>query len=495
MSCNFAKNEVSYYYSESKSCEICFIKIGSGYSFQFFREKQLQIIQKGVDLSIQDHYDVLKFIEHGGRCRPAMDYIQGELLIYRLKHCKEMEKALLFEWMRELLCQLEYFHKCFSNQGYRYVNPYSVLVTAKGKLLLLDLKAESNEFVLRNMQKRAMREHFVKPIVHIRENTRISLDLYGYAKTIQFILANVHVEPSLTSREENRLEKIIDKCLCKNSKKQYDDLKQVHKELPSLRGRNRKPGKKEQKKEWKKRRILLLITAGILAVLLLNFMKNRKSEEQDQNSTEMRPEGQEKMKLESQEMERSIQDDTEENTRQEIKKPDLKEQGNREYPQDGMKELEENVDSLQEYVFQNTTSDNQEIIEQGEELKRELYRYLAAAYDREEMKEQALDAYQELCGTEVREELLEAAYLRRITLEMEQSREIALETAKEALSRIPDSEVLAEKSLEVLAGMEAMTKEERRKELEILEGLYPNLKLLENDQKAEEAGNPEIDAK
>jgi len=232
MACNFAKNKVSYYYSESKSCEICFIKIGSGYSFQFFKEKRVQIIQKGVDLSIQDHYDVLKFIEHGGRCRPAMDYIQGELLIYRLKRCKEMEKALLFEWMRELLCQLEHFHKCFSNQGYRYVNPYSVLVTAEGKLLLLDLKAESNEFVLRNMQKRAMREHFVKPIVHIRENTRISLDLYGYAKTIQFILANVHVEPSLTSREENRLEKIIDKCLCKNSKKQYEDLKQFHLFLP-----------------------------------------------------------------------------------------------------------------------------------------------------------------------------------------------------------------------------------------------------------------------
>lgn len=106
-----------------------------------------------------------------------------------------------------------------------------------------------------------------------------------------------------------------------------------------------------------------------------------------------------------------------------------------------------------------------------------------------------MDAYQELCGTEIRKELLEAAYLRRITLEMEQSREIALETAKEALSRIPDSEALAEKSLEVLAGMEAMTKEERRKELEILEGFYPNLELLENDQKAEEADNPEIDAK
>ena len=261
-----------------------------------------------MDASIQDHYDVLKFIEHGGRCRPAMDYIQGDLLIYRLKRCKEMEKALLFEWMRELLCQLDQYHKCFGNQGYRYVNPYSVLVTAEGKLLLLDLKAESNEFVLRNMQKRAMREHFVKPIVQIRENTKISLDLYGYAKTIQFILANVQVEPSLTSREENRLEKIIDKCLCKNSKKQYEDFKQVQKELPSFRSRSRKSGKKMQRKEWKKWLVLLVIAAVILAVFVLDHMKSRKLEER--TWTHMQTEGQEEMDMESQELERTVQDDT-----------------------------------------------------------------------------------------------------------------------------------------------------------------------------------------
>ena len=29
-----------------------------------------------------------------------MDYVQGELLIYRLKHSREIEKTLLFEWMR-----------------------------------------------------------------------------------------------------------------------------------------------------------------------------------------------------------------------------------------------------------------------------------------------------------------------------------------------------------------------------------------------------------
>ena len=455
-----------------------------------------------MDASIQDHYDVLKFIEHGGRCRPAMDYIQGDLLIYRLKRCKEMEKALLFEWMRELLCQLDQYHKCFGNQGYRYVNPYSVLVTAEGKLLLLDLKAESNEFVLRNMQKRAMREHFVKPIVQIRENTKLSLDLYGYAKTIQFILANVHVEPSLTSREENRLEKIIDKCLCKNSKKQYEDLKQIQRDLPTVR--SREPGKRGWKKEWKKWLLLFVAAAGILAVFLPGYIKKRKSEEQARRFLEQTEswgetllEAQEELEEEISETKREIQDadDTEGTVKQEIKNQRTEEKESREYPQDGMKELEENVDALQEYVFRNTTADNREIIEQGESLKRELFRYLAAAYDREDLKEQALDAYQELCGSEIQEELLESAYLRRIVLELEQNGDIALATAREALSRIPNSKQLAEKSLDVLAGMEAMKKEEFLEEIEILEGFYPELRSLENYFRAKEVHDPESEAK
>ena len=431
-----------------------------------------------------------------------MDYVQGELLIYRLKHSKEMEKALLFEWMKELLHQLEQFHRCFSNKGYRYMNPYSVLVTAEEKLLLLDLDAESNEFVLRNMQKRAMRDHFVKPIVQIRENTKISLDLYGYAKTIQFILANVHVEPSLTSREENRLEKIIDKCLCKNSKKQYEDLKQIQRDLPTVR--SREPGKRGWKKEWKKWLLLFVAAAGILAVFLQGYIKKRKSEEQARRFLEQAEswgetllEAQEELEEEISETKREIQDadDTEGTVKQEIKNQRTEEKESREYPQDGMKELEENVDALQEYVFRNTTADNREIIEQGESLKRELFRYLAAAYDREDLKEQALDAYQELCGSEIQEELLESAYLRRIALELEQNGDIALATAREALSRIPNSKQLAEKSLDVLAGMEAMKKEEFLEEIEILEGFYPELRSLENYFRAKEVHDPESEAK
>lgn len=407
-----------------------------------------------------------------------MDYVQGELLIYRLKHSREMEKTLLFEWMRELLHQIEQFHRCFGNQGYRYVNPYSVLVTADGGLLLLDLEAESNEFVLRNMQKRAMRDHFVKPIIQIRENTKLSLDLYGYAKTIQFILANVHVEPSLTSREENRLEKIIDKCLCKNSKKQYEDLKQIQRDLPVARSRSRKPGKKFRK-VW----VLLPAAAGILAVFIIYSARKHESEEQARRLLEQAEslgevllEAQEEFDAAASEIEGGMQAP---GGMAETKGREMERQGNERIPQDRMEELKDDVDALQEYVLRNTAEDNREIIEQGEVLKRELFRYLAAAYDREDMKEQALEAYRILCGTEIQEELLESAYLRRIALELEKNAETAFATGKEALESIPDSEALAEKSLEALARMEDMTEEECRKELETLEELYPDLKSLE----------------
>lgn len=415
-----------------------------------------------------------------------MDYVSGELLIYRLKRCPEIKKALLFEWTRELLRQLELFHRCRSNQSYRYVNPYSVLVTAEEKLLLLDLEAESNEFVLRNMQKRSMREHFVKPVIYIRENTKISLDLYGYAKTIQFILANVHVEPSLTPREENRLEKIIDKCLCKNSKKQYEDLKQVQRDLASAQSRYWKSGKKIQKK-W-----LLLPAAaiGLIAILFMVYTGTTRDEvqkqalqEQKENYKKELSEPQNQIYEKPQETENMTEpsDDVEEGQEQ------IDERAVRTEPvQDGMEVLADDVDVLQKYMLRNTTQDNQEIIEKGEILKRELFRYLAAAYDREDMKDKALEAYQELCAIEEKEELLEAVYLRRIALEMEQSKEMAFETGKEALSRIHDSEVLAEKTLEVLAGIETMTKEQCWKEVEYMSGCYTDLKSLKNYHRLEE---------
>ncbi len=58
-----------------------------------------------------------------------------------------------------------------------------------------------------------MREHFVKPVIHIKENTRLSMDLYSLGKTMQFILARAEPVITLSRREEYLLSGIIEKCL------------------------------------------------------------------------------------------------------------------------------------------------------------------------------------------------------------------------------------------------------------------------------------------
>ncbi len=195
---------------------------------------------------ITGKYEVLRFIEHGSRCRPAMDCVQGELLIYRVRRCPEIQKEVLFTWLRQLIIQIEQYHRCRNDQSYRYINPYSVLITGEDQILLLDLEAESNAFVLKNMQKRAMRNHFVKPVVHIRENTKLSPDLCGYAKTIQFILAEMKADPDLTKWEEYRLSKVIQKCLNEKPGKQYEELRQIERELPAVKFKKQKSGQKKR---------------------------------------------------------------------------------------------------------------------------------------------------------------------------------------------------------------------------------------------------------
>ena len=66
---------------------------------------------------------------------------------------RQADKGAVFEWLTMLVGELDKYHRCKREQCYRYLNPYSVLVTAENKIFLLDLSAASNGFVLQNMQK------------------------------------------------------------------------------------------------------------------------------------------------------------------------------------------------------------------------------------------------------------------------------------------------------------------------------------------------------
>lgn len=203
-------------------------------------------------------YEVLKFIEYDGKCRAAMDCVKGRLLVHRLNDRQGITKEIIFNWFAMLAGELEKCHRCRKDQCYRYLNPYSVLVTDEEKILLLDLSAASNGFVLKNMQKPAMREHFVKPIIHIRENTKMALDFYGLGKTIQFILARTEAYIPLSKIEGYLLAGVIEKCLGENPKKKFDSLRQIQKELPKIYHNNNKKQKKGT----------ILIMLGIVLLLL-----------------------------------------------------------------------------------------------------------------------------------------------------------------------------------------------------------------------------------
>ena len=47
-------------------------------------------------------YEVLRFVEKGTECQPSIDCLQGELLIYYLRDNTQLDKAVLFEWFRQI---------------------------------------------------------------------------------------------------------------------------------------------------------------------------------------------------------------------------------------------------------------------------------------------------------------------------------------------------------------------------------------------------------
>lgn len=399
-----------------------------------------------------------------------MDYVAGELLIYRIRRCPDIEKQTLFRWFHQLLTQIEQYQKCKNQQCYRYVNPYSVLITQDEQILLLDLNAESNAFVLKNLQKRAMRNHFVKPVVHIKENTKISLDLYGYAKTIQFILAATHVAPSLTGWEKHRLVKLIDRCLNENPKKQYEDLQQVKRDLPI----------EKISKERKNRKKILVISLCVLLTALLCGLYYRQTLQEKY----------EQQKKYEEEIAVRQKGEVPEEENEKDKTRNLKDQLDSE---DGLDSMEEELHVIEQYLLRNTVKDNQEVIRQGEILQRNLLRYLAAAYDREEEKEKALETYRALCGLETQQEYLETAYIRRIALEIElfEYGEEAILTAKEAQGKFPHSEAIALKYAEAVWLCRKISAEEKQTQMQVLSESFSAVRESEyyrnwiNEQNAE----------
>ena len=74
------------------------------------------------------NYEILKFVMHGDKCYMSTDIVKGKPLIVWLKYHAHITKEQFYEWARQIIADLDHFHRCRGNPCYQYVNPYSVII-------------------------------------------------------------------------------------------------------------------------------------------------------------------------------------------------------------------------------------------------------------------------------------------------------------------------------------------------------------------------------
>ena len=432
---------------------------------------------------------MIKFIDHDNSSRVTMDYKSGELLIDKIRATPKMSKETMFSWFYSLLVQLIQFHKCYPHRQYRYLNPFSVLITKENELYLLDMEASSNQFVLKNLQTQAMRVHFLKPNLNSNEESKIAYDIYCFGKTLQFILAHSEPSPSLRKSEELKLVKLIEKCLGENPKKRYSNFWQIKKEISFA-----KRGEKEKENFLKSgvvKRVCLVLLVLVVGVVLLVTERSKvslndengvvseegvgKGAGSEKNGENMGSnDGSGSIKREEGVENRGSGDD------REIEEGMESEEAELDVLDEVIRELEKGVAELLATLHENDKEGNERIIHSGQEMERMLLRVLATAYDRENHKEKAISAYGRWIEVESREEYLELAYLRKMKLEGELGLfEQSFETGRRGLERMEGNVNIARLYLESLIDSEMLKAKEIEVEYLRLLEIIPE---LENDE-------------
>lgn len=227
-------------------------------------------------MASKQEYDVLRFIEHNQICHISSDVVEGYPLVQWLKFHPYMRKELFFQWVQSMARQLADFYKCRGTMHYQYVNPYSLIVSEDQKIYFLDLNAKSNEKQLKKMQRRMIREHFLPPQNQYYQNASEEMDIYGFGKTLQYLLSVAELETDLSKTEERKFRKLIQKCLKRNSKKSIQQISEIQKYVPQL-----KPNKERKKLN---RKSLYLVVGMLTVVIAVKFFPGAEPEKAEKIS-------------------------------------------------------------------------------------------------------------------------------------------------------------------------------------------------------------------
>lgn len=209
----------------------------------------------------KEGYEVIRFVQHGEKCRAVMDYARGEIFVQWLRSHPVVKKEEMFSMMRELLKQLIWLHQTKEDAGGFYVTPYNLFLSEDKEILLLDLEAKGNEAIERQMKRRAVRNHFFPQMQTAGLRTEIKDEIYSLGRTMQFLLTVQEPEPPLLLTEELRLRRIISRCLGNSRERPYHQIEEILKYFP-------KP--KKMNPQYPKILKKFTVSSGVLFLVLLS---------------------------------------------------------------------------------------------------------------------------------------------------------------------------------------------------------------------------------
>lgn len=178
------------------------------------------------------NFETLKILEKGRSTYIGMDYVEGELLIYKVLSAQKISKKSFYEWFISLCITLHGYHKSRCTT-FNLISPYTLLVDNENRVHLLDLKAPSNENIREVIENSITRNNFTYLGVKNYQNKYFA-DYYSFAKTIQFVLSQANIQPNLSKKEIKLINKMLVKCMNTSKKSIFISMKEIQEHLESI---------------------------------------------------------------------------------------------------------------------------------------------------------------------------------------------------------------------------------------------------------------------
>lgn len=186
-------------------------------------------MSKEEDIShIDEKYDILKILKKGCSTYIGMDCVEGKLLIDIIRSGGIFYPPQFYKWCYSLCDDIHSYHKS-KKKSFKYITPYTVIIDNDDRAHLLDFQSSSNLERKAYVESNKVKDYFALPHDVQRRNKYLA-DYYSFAKTIQFILSQVHFEPNFSKKQIKHLQKTINSCIGLKKIK-YQNMKELQREF------------------------------------------------------------------------------------------------------------------------------------------------------------------------------------------------------------------------------------------------------------------------